>query len=560
MLTQLDIRQFAIVDHLIIDFKSGMTAITGETGAGKSIALDALSLCLGARAESSMVRPGASKAEVIASFRVQQLPDVMAWLTSRELALEDIESDEDNCIVRRTLSAEGRSKAFINGILVPVNLLKELGSMLVSLHGQHDHHLLMKPEYQLTLLDQYAGHTDALEKTRTSYAAWRQLKREQKELQSRVAQENARRQLLEYQVVELDEFAPQDGEYQQLDDEHRRLANASNLLEDAQFSLGSLYDSEHNNAYSLIQVVKQRLEDSLSLDAQLQPIVELLESASVQVEEAVHELRHYQDSVELDPAQLAETEKRLQAMLQLAKKHQVDPDKLAEVHQQLKTELDGITQSENRLEALTPDIQKAWDLFRSAADALSKSRRASAQSLAQAVSESLHALNIPDGEFEVRIESNAEQYQSASGIDHIQFVVSANAGQPLQPINKVASGGELSRISLAIQVLTAGQGNLPTLIFDEVDVGVSGPTAATVGKLLRSLGMHNQVLCVTHLPQVAARAHQQMFVRKHKHNGQTITSMEALSESHRIEELARLLGGDTITEHTLANARELLAG
>ncbi|RUO30532.1 DNA repair protein RecN [Aliidiomarina sanyensis] len=560
MLTQLDIRQFAIVDHLIIDFKSGMTAITGETGAGKSIALDALSLCLGARAESGMVRPGASKAEVIASFRVQQLPDVMAWLESRDLALDDAESDEDNCIVRRTLSAEGRSKAFINGILVPVNLLKELGNMLVSLHGQHDHHLLMKPEYQLTLLDQYAGHSDALEKTRVAYSTWRQLKREQKELQSRVAQENARRQLLEYQVTELDEFAPLEGEYQQLDDEYRRLANASTLLEDAQFSLGSLYDSEHNNAYSLIQSVKQRLEDSVSLDAHLQPIVELLESASVQVEEAVHELRHYQDSVELDPAQLAETEKRLHAMMQLAKKHQVDPDKLTEVHQALKAELDGITQSENRLESLTPDIQKAWDVFLSAADTLSQSRRASAKSLAQAVTESLHALNIPDGEFEVRIETHAEQHQSASGIDHIQFVVSANAGQPLQPINKVASGGELSRISLAIQVLTAGQGNLPTLIFDEVDVGVSGPTAATVGKLLRSLGKHNQVLCVTHLPQVAARAHQQMFVRKQKQNGQTITSMEALSESHRIEELARLLGGDTITEHTLANARELLAG
>lgn len=560
MLTQLDIRQFAIVDHLVIDFQSGMTAITGETGAGKSIALDALSLCLGARAESMMVRPGAMKAEVTASFRVHHLADVMAWLAAKELAIEDVTLAEDNCIVRRTLSAEGRSKAFINGILVPVNLLKELGSMLVSLHGQHDHHLLMKSDYQLTLLDQFAAHPELLEETSHAYAHWRQLKREQKELQQRVEHEHARRQLLEYQVNELNEFAPQEGEFQQLDDEHRRLANASTLLEDAQFGLGSLYDGEHNNAYSLIQSVKRRLEDSVTIDAQLAPIVDLLESASVQVEEAARELRHYQDSIDLDSSQLVETERRLQALLQLAKKHQVNPENLSAVHQELHTELNGITQSEARLECLEPKIQKAWESYLTHANMLSKSRHDSAKLLSRSVTESLHALNIPDGEFSVRITSDAAQHHSPSGIDHIQLLVSANAGQPLQPIHKVASGGELSRISLAIQVLTAGQGKLPTLIFDEVDVGVSGPTAATVGKLLRSLGMNNQVLCVTHLPQVAARAHHQMFVRKHNKNGQTITSMEALNESHRIEELARLLGGDTITEHTLANARELLAG
>lgn len=560
MLTQLNIRQFAIVDHLDIDFQKGMTAITGETGAGKSIALDALSLCLGARSESHMVRPGASKAEITASFCVNQLPHVLQWLDEHDLLLDDAHDEEGNCIIRRTISAEGRSKAFVNGAIVPVSTLKELGRMLISLHGQNEHHLLMKTDYQIQLLDQFADHAPLLDTTRTTFQNWRHLIREQRNLQQRVEQENARRQLLEYQVGELDDFAPTAEEFEQLESDHKRLANASTLVDDAQFSLGTLYDGEHNNAYHLIQAVKQRLEHSLGLDDRLAPIVELLESASVQVEEAVHELRHYQDGVEIDPEALDHCEKRLSQTLQLAKKHQAAPSELALVHQQLKQELSEITASESRLANLTPDINHAWQAYEKAAQALTKSRRSAAKKLETQVTRSLHELNIPDGEFVVRIESNIDDYHSAQGQDFIQFLVSANAGQPLQPIQKVASGGELSRISLAIQVLTAGSGNLPTLIFDEVDVGVSGPTAATVGKLLRSLGEKNQVLCVTHLPQVAARAHQQLFVKKLKQNGKTLTTMEPLSDQHRVQELARLLGGDTVTEHAIANARELLAG
>ncbi|WP_194757308.1 DNA repair protein RecN [Aliidiomarina indica] len=560
MLTQLNIRQFAIVDHLDIDFQKGMTAITGETGAGKSIALDALSLCLGARSESHMVRPGANKAEITASFCVRQLPHVLEWLEEHDLSLDDVQDNEDSCIIRRTISAEGRSKAFVNGALVPVGTLKELGRMLISLHGQNEHHLLMKTDYQMQLLDQFSNHASLLAATRSSFQQWRQLIREQRELQQRVEHENARRQLLEYQVGELDDFAPSAEEYEQLESDHKRLANASTLVDDAQFSLGTLYDGEHNNAYHLIQAVKQRLEHSLSLDDRLAPIVDLLESASVQVEEAVHELRHYQDAIELDPEALRTCEDRLSQTLQLAKKHQAAPSDLAQIHAQLKQELSEITASESRLANLQPDIDKAWQSYAKAADALSQSRRKAAEKLAAQVTRSLHELNIPDGEFVVNIDSDIEQHHSAHGQDIIQFLVSANAGQPLQPIQKVASGGELSRISLAIQVLTAGNGNLPTLVFDEVDVGVSGPTAATVGKLLRSLGENNQVLCVTHLPQVAARAHQQLFVRKLKQDGKTLTTMESLSDSHRVHELARLLGGDTVTEHAIANARELLAG
>lgn len=559
MLTQLHIKNFAIVDNLTIDFHNGMTAITGETGAGKSIALDALSLCLGARAESSMVRPESERAEVTASFNVHQLPVVMQWLADHEM-LDDADDNEDNCIIRRTLTAEGRSKGFINGAPVPVSLLRELGGMLVSLHGQHDHHLLMKPEYQLSLLDQFANHGELLNSVSKAFRDWRALVREQRKLIEQQDAQESRRQLLQYQVSELDDFNLSAEEFRELESDHKRLANASGLLEDSQFSLNCLYDGEHNNAFTLLQSVIERLNGSAELDNALQPIVAMLNDAGVQIEEAARELRHYQDGVDLDPELLADCEKRMSLAMQLAKKHQIAPEQLTELHTQLRDELAGLTASTERLDLIDTEIATAEKTFVELAQQLSANRIKASSKLAAHVTETMHKLNMPDGEFSVAVDANSAEFASAQGIDHVRFLVSANAGQPQQAINKVASGGELSRISLAIQVLTAGQDNLPTMIFDEVDVGVSGPTAATVGKLLRQLGQHNQVLCVTHLPQVAARAHQQMFVSKRTESGKTITSMRALTDELRIEELARLLGGDTITNHTLANARELLAG
>lgn len=560
MLTQLHIRHFAIVDELTIDFQMGMTAITGETGAGKSIALDALGLCLGARAESAMVRPGSSRAEVTASFNVHNLAGVMAWLAHHELLDETSNQSEDNCIVRRTLTAEGRSKGFINGAPVPISLLRELGAMLVSLHGQHDHHLLMKPEHQIQLLDRFAHHPQLLQQTQMAHKHWRRLIREQKELQLQQAAQESRRQLLQYQVSELKEFNLSAEDFAQLEADHRRLANASGLLDDAQFSLNCLYDGEHNNTYTLLQSVIERLSEASALDNQLEPIVGMLNEAAVQIEEAARELRSYQDHIDLDPELLVQCEQQMSQALVLAKKHQVAPHELVSLRNNLKHELTTITQCDARLTELDDEIHAAQKSFVAAASTLSASRSKAASQLAAEVVATMHKLNMPEGEFAVVVEANADAYASSRGIDDVRFLVSANAGQPLQPLNKVASGGELSRISLAIQVLTAGQDNLPTMIFDEVDVGVSGPTATMVGKLLRQLGQLNQVLCVTHLPQVAARAHQQMFVSKHTEAGQTITSMQALTNEHRIEELARLLGGDIITQHTLANARELLAG
>jgi len=554
MLNQLCVRNFAIVDDLTVDFQAGMSAITGETGAGKSIALDALSLCLGARSEAGFVREGADKAEITASFNITQLPIVKTWLESREL------DADDECLLRRTITAEGRSKAYINGAPVPVALLKEVGSHLVSLHGQHDHHQLMKQEHQLVLLDQYANHAQLISSVESQWRAWQLLIKEQRSLQQAAEQHVARRQLIEYQVNELNEFSLKAGEYEQLETEHKRLANTSALQDDSAFAVNSLFDGEHNNAYSLIESVVSRLRAHQEVDTRLVPIIALLDEASVQIEEAVRELRHYQDGLESDPAALAEADERLGLAIQLARKHKISPQQLPELHQELVTELNGLSASSERLEQLNVEINNAHQAYLKVAQKLSASRIKAAKSLDQKVITTMKQLNMPDGLFITRVQSDAELHSNKTGIDQVVFEVSVNAGQKPQALQKVASGGELSRISLAIQVLTAEQDGLPTLVFDEVDVGVSGPTAATVGRLMRRLGESNQVICVTHLPQVAARAHHQIQVLKATKKGATYTSMETLTDDQRVNELARLLGGDTITANTLANAQELLAG
>ncbi len=554
MLIQLCVRNFAIVDDLTVDFQAGMSAITGETGAGKSIALDALSLCLGARSEASFVREGADKAEITASFSITSLPAVQQWLETREL-------DADNeCLLRRTITAEGRSKAYINGAPVPVALLKEVGNQLVCLHGQHDHHQLMKPEHQLVLLDQYCNHAPLMTAVAQQWHRWQQLVKEQRTLQQAAEQQIARKQLIEYQVNELNEFALQAGEFEQLEIEHKRLANTHSLQDDSAFALNSLFDGEHNNAYSLLESVLSRLQVNQELDERITPIVKLLNEASVQIEEAVRELRHYQDRLESDPAALAQADERLSQALQLARKHKISPQELPELHQGLLNELGSLSASTERLEQLDAEITKAQLNYTQQADKLSASRRKAAKMLDQNIIATMKQLNMPDGLFTTRIESDAEHYSNRHGIDQITFEVSVNAGQKPQALQKVASGGELSRISLAIQVLTAEQDGLPTLIFDEVDVGVSGPTADTVGRLMRRLGESSQVICVTHLPQVAARAHHQIQVLKTTKQGHTYTSMETLTEERRVDALARLLGGDKVTANTLANAQELLAG
>lgn len=554
MLTQLHIRNFAVVKTLDIEFEQGMTAITGETGAGKSIALDALGLCLGDRADADSVRAGAEKSEVSACFHIQADSPAQQWLIEQEVAAED------ECVLRRVVTREGRSKAWINGHPVTAAQLKSLGPWLVNIHGQHEHQLLTREDQQLKLLDNYARHSDLSQAVAAKYEHWYQQRKALRQAEQQQEELAARRELLQYQVQELDEFALAEGEFETLEEQHKRLANSQSLREESSFALNALFEGEHNNAFSLIQNALERLREQVELDTQLQSTVDLLTEASVQVEEVARELRSYQDNIDSDPERLVIVEQRMTQALQLARKHQVEPAKLTQKHQALNTELSALADAQEQSDVLAEQVQQAAAAYRHQAKQLSASRTKAAQELSDKIAASMQQLNMPHGRFVISVEHRADAPATRYGTDAIAFLVTANPGQPLQPLAKIASGGELSRISLAVQVITAAQQTTPTLMFDEVDVGVSGPTAATVGKLLRQLGSSAQVICVTHLPQVAAKAHQQMMVAKQTDGNETTTTMTPLTTSDRVIELARLLGGDKVTDTTKANAEELLAG
>ena len=551
MLSQLSINNFAIVRFLELDFRPGMTSITGETGAGKSIAIDALGLCLGNRSDANTIRPGATKTEVSARFVLTDIPQARRWLEDNDLELDD------ECILRRTISSDGRSRGYINGNPVPLSQLKALGQRLIGIHGQHAHHAMLKSEHQLTLLDSYANHKLLLDSVSASYQRCHQLENELKRLTLSQQERIATKQLLQYQVEELDEFALQAGEYETIEAEHKKLANGTTLIESCQAELDLLQDNPESNLESLLNRAVNQADELASLDGELIGISNMLNEALIQVQESSSELQHYLSKLELDPEHFQYLEDRLSMALQLARKHQVPAEKLFEHHCQLKTELTSLDSDEERLEELAEQLELSRENYRVQAKKLNQSRQRYAKELNKLVTRSIHELNMPKRKFCISVELNPEQI-SAKGSDSIEFLVTTNPGQPLQPLAKVASGGELSRIGLGIQVITAKKVATPTLIFDEVDVGISGPTAAVVGKMLRSLGESTQVFCVTHLPQVAGNGHQHMFVDKNSHGGNTETSMVSLDKDARLQELARLLGGDTITDNTLANAKELL--
>lgn len=556
MLTNLYIKDFAIVEHLDLEIDSNMTTITGETGAGKSISIDALGLCLGNRAEASMVRNGADKTEVCVTFNVANIPAAINWLTEQDL----YEAEQQDCIIRRVISAEGRSRAYINGAPVPAQLLKELAPLLVNIHGQHAHQLLLKPEYQLGLLDQYAGHKHLISQTTLAYQGLQTLTQTLKKLEQEKASRESRRQLLEYQVSELDEFNLQAGEYEIIDTQYKRLSNASALVSDSQACYAMLAEplDDEPSVSDLLLKVQHKLNELTRYDDKLSNITTLINEACIQVDEAGYELKDYVESLEPDPARLLELEERLTLTLSLARKHKVTPETLHEEHAKLSAELASIKASEQATDLIQTQIIEATTQYKVAAAKLSKNRIKFAKEISVAITKSMQSLNMQQGKFEVVI--NQIDKHSKLGSDQIEFLVCANPGQPLQPLGKVASGGELSRISLAIQVLTASKIATPTLIFDEVDVGISGGTAAIVGQMLRKIGESAQVMCVTHLPQVAACGHHQMQVYKQNNKKTTQTTMRSLTKSQRVEELARLLGGDIITKNTLENARELLVG
>lgn len=554
MLIGLEIKNFAIVSNLSTEWHSGMTAITGETGAGKSIAIDALSLCLGERAEASAVRPGTERAEICAQFDITALPSAVQFLEQNLLS-----NDDKECLLRRVICKNGRSKSYINGSPVTAAQLKELGQHLISIHGQHAHQHLLKADHQLHLLDAYAGHIELVDAVRSKYRHYQSLQKEFTALEQAQQQQAAQKQLLEYQVAELEEFSLQQGEFTAIEAEHHKLSHSQTILESCQRELQHLYESDEQNACSILQHSAQRFAELAHYDASLTSVATLLEEAAVQVEEASREIRNYAEQTELDPSRLVEVEERLSGAMDLARKHHIKPEELVDFHQSISQELASISHNSDRLEQLALEIQDALSTYQHAADELSESRLQAAMTLNTLISASMANLSMENGQFEIALKKEPERAPNSLGFDSIAFLVSTNPGQPLQPLSKVASGGELSRISLAIQVIIAQKVTTPTLIFDEVDVGISGPTASAVGKLLRQLGKSTQVICVTHLPQVASSGHQQFFVAKEIADGETFTHMQSLNKNGRIDEIARLLAGDNISKMARANAKELIS-
>ncbi|MEG3767380.1 DNA repair protein RecN [Alteromonas sp. 14N.309.X.WAT.G.H12] len=554
MLVNLSIKNFAVVKQLTVNLEEGLTAITGETGAGKSIAIDALSLCLGERADAASVRKGASKAEIVAHFSLRNQTAAVNWLEEHAL----VDDDDASCFIRRVISREGRSKAFINGSPVSLQQLKAFGQYLIAIHGQNTHLQLLKDDYQRKLVDQYAQHSQLEADVRNTYQLWKEKQHELKTLQEKAEQRADRHQLLSYQVEELNEFALAEDEFVELEKEHRRLSHGQTLLEQAQTSFYHLYESDEGNALSIIQSGLDKLSELEAHDSALTPIIALLNEASIQVEEAASELRAYCDGLEIDPLRLQQVESRYSKAMELARKHAVTPEALYEHHQQLVSEFKTLANDENRLEALSEAVVEAKQCYMAACKKLSKSRQIAAAKLGTAIEDQIRQMNMPHAVVDLQVTMRDDKPPTPHGLDDVTFKVSTNPGQEADKLEKVVSGGELSRIGLAIQVLTQSQHGIPTMIFDEVDTGISGPTAAIVGALLRKLGMNSQVLCVTHLPQVAAQAHNQLFVTKYSDANSTETQMLALTRQDRIDELARLLAGDKVTESALANAKELL--
>ena len=554
MLTQLTINNFAIVRQLEIELAKGMSVITGETGAGKSIAIDALGLCLGQRIETSMVREGQERAEICATFFIEPTNPAYQWLQAQELQDPDNPSD---CILRRVINADGRSKAFINSTPVSASQLKEIGQYLIHINGQHASQLLLKNDYQLQLVDTFAHHNDLLAQMREDYRAWKNLQTQVKNFQQKVAENEAKKQLLQYQVEELDEFALRPNEYLELEEDQRRLSNSEQLTQLSQSALQLLSENETVSIDSMLYRATQYIDELSELDPRYASVQTMLNDALIQVQEATSEVQHLASHIEQDPMLLQEIEQRLGQALQLARKHNVKPEELVEWHQKLKAELTALLDFSESEERLILEEKAAFEKMQHTAKQLHESRCQAAGKLAQQVTHSIKGLAMENAEFFIEVNSDLTKV-TANGADNIVFTLRSNLGQQTQPLAKVASGGELSRISLAIQVLTSDQSAIPTLIFDEVDVGISGKTASVVGKLLRQLGDKCQVLCVTHLPQVACHGHHQFNVEKFTVDDKTETKMTALSQEERVPALARLLGGSEITDLALANAQEML--
>jgi DNA repair protein RecN (Recombination protein N) len=547
MLIHISISNYTIVSDLEMEFSPGMTVITGETGAGKSIMLDALGLCLGDRADPKAVRTGCDRAQIVAGFDVGAIPAAAAWLRERDLYIGE------ECLLRRVITNEGRSRAYINGNATTLQDCVDLGALLIDIHSQHAHQSLLRKPVQRELLDAYAGHQALAKELEQTASDWLRARRELELLAGSRDEHTARAQLLAYQVEELDELALQEGELASLESEQKLLANAEDILQGAHRAQELCEQQESGTSQAL-----QLLTGDAHVAESAGNARDLLDSAAIQLSEARGEIQRYIDSVKINPQRLDEVQRRLEAIYDIARKHRVMPEEVNSLHQQLREELQGLADGGERIDRLQAEMDSLAAHYQETAAKLGKKRRSAARKLEKQAGKVLASLAMDQCQLEIALNPRESADPHPHGGEDIEFLVSTNPGNPTQPLGKIASGGELSRISLAIQVVTASASTVPSMVFDEVDVGIGGAVAEVVGRLLRTLSEQAQVLCVTHLPQVAAQGQHHLQVSKSSDNKSVETRMSHLQQEEKVQEIARMLGGVKITDQTLAHAREML--
>lgn len=551
MLTHLSITNFVIIDHVTLDLQSGLTVITGETGAGKSIIMDALELALGSRTEGNVVRQGCERAEIAVCFDVTANADALAWLATHE-----IEVDEE-CIIRRVIHGDGRSRASVNGVPVTLQDIRELTQNLITIHGQHQHQALPTRTYQRKLLDSAAKNDKLCAQVTAIYHQWQQTQTQLAELATSMRDNSAEIELLEYQVAELDELAIAAGEYETLDQEHRQLSQVDTQIENLNTAMQLLNSSSEGAITDRLYNVQRALQTQNNLP-ELPDLLQMIHNASILLQESTATLHKLLERLEPDPVRLQELEARISLIHRLARKHHIEPRHLHRKHSELQQKCDQLRNSDAIIVKLRETLHKLQEDYLKAAKLLSKSRQKAAKPLAEAITTQLQELSLTGARLCINITPEPDNSPAPHGLDSIEILFSANPGQPLAPLSKVASGGEISRIGLAIHVIT-NHANCPTMVFDEVDVGIGGTTAAIVGRLLRQLATQTQIFCITHLPQVAANGHDHWHVSKHTQNQITTTHIEKLATEARAQELARMLGGINLSADAIANAKTLLA-
>jgi DNA repair protein RecN (Recombination protein N) len=553
MLTHIDIKNFVLIDHLALDLNAGLTVITGETGAGKSIIMDAIELALGQRADSMTVRQGTEQCEITLLFSVNTHSPAYEWLSAHDLA------SDDECIIRRVISNDGRSRASINNVPCPLQQIKDLAALLINIHGQHQHQALLKRSYQRQLLDAYANHPTLTHKVTTLYEAWHKTHTELSSILNNQQDHTAEIALLTDQIAELEACELQADTYELLDLEHRQLAAVDTQLIQLNQAYQLLSQQDDSNLLEKLFAIEQALQEQSKLLPQLNNVLGMLMNASVLLQETNSEIEHLLSSLEPNPERLFQVEKRLEKIHHLARKHRIKATELHSLQATLQERLHALVNSEARVAELQGELEKLNADYQIVASQLSASREKVALKLSKAITAQMQELSLGGGELKIDVQAQHNTMPRADGQDNIELLVRTNPSQPLNALSKVVSGGELSRISLAIHVTTGEQMTIPTQIFDEVDVGIGGPTATIVGKLLRQLGTQSQILCITHLPQVAANGHHHLFVSKNTHKKSALTKITALTREARAQELARMLGDLTVTANAIAHAENLLA-